>query len=360
VPLLVRSPYVPEAVAVRVLAALALLVAVARPGLGQPATAASDPHRSIKVTYADGRTAIHQIRRSGEVWTPMFPRIAGAATSRDGLALTALAIAHQVEGEAVVATVSLLYGLPHQGRVKVATVPVTSQPVMVDELRAFGVRPISLAMASTPDAVVFAPATASASDALELTVTPLAAHTSAYRFVVVNHSSRGLTALRYEAYRGPALAISGMRRGRRNVPLLGPGGADTFELAVGSGGYGGQTPGPPVPLDRVVITSVLWEDNRVEGDQKTGAEELEYYAQRAHGLRLVLPVLRQAGGMPAQELRSRLSALRFPVERGALQIRDGLLADLTRAAGPLPLDRWLATTIPAYEQWLARLSGHPR
>ena len=207
-PLLVRSRYVPEALAVRMLATLALLVAVARPGLGQPATTAvSSP--SLLITFADGRVTTHPIRRSGEMWTPLFPRLAGPVPARDGRPLSALGVSYQSEGDVVVATVSLIYGLPHRTRVKVATVTVTAAPAVVNELRAYGVQPVTLSLAAIVEGALRTPEISSVSKALRVTVTPLPPGASRYRFAIANDSSRTLEAFRFEAYRGTAIALSG-------------------------------------------------------------------------------------------------------------------------------------------------------
>jgi hypothetical protein len=353
-----RSLHGPDAWALRVLFALALLLRAARPCSGQPASAPA-PTRSLTVSYADGRVTTHPIERAGEWWTPLFPRVAGPVPSRGGQALSALAVSYQTEGEVLVATVSLLYGSPHRVRVKVATLTVSAAPAAVNELRAYGVEPVTLSLAAIAEGTLGTPAVSNVSKALTVTVSPLPPGGSRYRFTIANSSSRTLTAFRFLAYRGSAVAISGMRRGERGEPLVGPGGSATFVLTVGSGSAAGRTPGPPGPLGRIAITFVLWDDG-FEGDRDTAEREQRYRAQLKHGLERALPVLRQSTGGLAQELRSRLSDMSADDDPGTRQIANILLTDLSKAVGPLPLDRWLATTIPAYEQWLARLSGRPR
>ena len=145
------------------------------------------------------------------------------------------------------------------------------------------------------------------------------------------------------------------RRGGRGEALVAPGGVTTFVLTVGSGSVRQTTPGPPAPITRVAIIAVLWKDG-FEGDRTTADREQEYRRELRGGLQRALPVLRQAAGQPAKELRSRLAELSSDEDRGTRQIADVLLRELTKEVGPLPLNRWLATTIPAYEQWLTRLS----
>jgi prepilin-type processing-associated H-X9-DG protein len=337
-----------------VLVALALLVCLARPGSGQPAPAVA-PTRSLNVAFADGRVTTQPIERTGEMWTPLFPRLPGPVPTRSGQPLSALAVSYQTEGEVIVATVSLIYGSPHRLRVKVATLTVSATPAAVNELRAHGVQPVVLSVAAIAEGSFEAPAVSNVSKALTVTVAPLPPGASRYRFTIANSSSRTLTAFRYLAYRrGSVLAISGMPRGPRGAPLAGPGGSATFVLTVGSGSVGGRTPGPPGPISRIDITAVIWGDG-FEGDRETAEREERYRQQVKHGLERALPVLRQSAG-GVQDLRSRLSDLSADDDPGTRQIANILLADLARAVGPLTLDRWLAKTIPVYEQWLARLS----
>ena len=78
----------------------------------------------------------------------------------------------------------------------------------------------------------------------------------------------------FEAYRTDRIALSGARRGKRNQPLLPPGGEDRFELAVGSqsANRGGAAPAADA-IDRLSLTSVLWDDNLVEGGPERAAQE---------------------------------------------------------------------------------------
>ena len=90
------------------------------------------------------------------MWTPRFPRIAGADTSRNGLSLYALDVAHVVEGPDVVFTVSLFYGNGMQQRVRVADVRATpEQPVRVEQLRAYGVEPVTLSLMVVPPTLAY-------------------------------------------------------------------------------------------------------------------------------------------------------------------------------------------------------------
>src|SRR5262245_55228348 len=99
-------------------------------------TAPTATSRGISIRYADGNVSTRPLRRTGAMWTPYFPRISGADTARAGVPLKSLDVRHIVEGDGVVATVSLVYGsYAGNNRVTVATVRVAAdRPVEVKEL----------------------------------------------------------------------------------------------------------------------------------------------------------------------------------------------------------------------------------
>jgi hypothetical protein len=115
--------------------------------------------RALLIHYADGRTIPEQFRPDADTWTPLFPRVPGANTTKDGLPLNAMGVGFVIEGDEIVVTVSLLYGKLHQKRVTVATRRMgTSDTARIDELEAFGVQPIELSIADIPVASTYAPA----------------------------------------------------------------------------------------------------------------------------------------------------------------------------------------------------------
>jgi hypothetical protein len=47
---------------------------------------APDTVRVFSIEYADGRTVRYPVlEKNGNMWTPLFPRVAGADTTSDGL-----------------------------------------------------------------------------------------------------------------------------------------------------------------------------------------------------------------------------------------------------------------------------------
>src|SRR4051794_37339161 len=118
------------------------LIAAALILSGTPARPQPETARGLAVQYADGRRTVTPISAAGRVsWTPLFPRIAGAVTDRDGLRLFAMQYEEALEPGGVAVTVALLYGSPHERRIPVDTVHVSpDRPVRVDALEAFGIK----------------------------------------------------------------------------------------------------------------------------------------------------------------------------------------------------------------------------
>jgi len=356
VPLLVRSSRALGTRALRGLPALTLLIGLAAPAFTQaPQTPASNV--VITITFANGRVVTQQVGRRGETWVPTVPPLTGPLPSKAGQTLSGLGVTYQAEGQVVVATVFLTYGSPIASRVTVATLPVTAVPAVVNELRTYGVLPVTLSLAPLVGGSMRTPDVNSVSKALTVTVTPLPPGGSRYRVSIANTSSRTADAIRLDGYRGGAVVISSLQRGPHAEPAVGPGASATYILP--GGGSAGGASGPLEPLERIAVTTVVWQDG-FEGDSGMADDIRKFRVEERRALERVLPVLKQSAGQSVEELRSRLSALPTANDAGMGRIMRVLLADLTRAAGPLPLDSWLTSTIPIYEQWLARLSRPAR
>src|SRR5262249_30652193 len=128
------------------------------PVIAQSPAPSIAPTRALSIRYPDGKGITPALRQSGWVWTPAVERIAGAGTGRDGLEVADLDVAFQEEGPDVLATVSLRYRNANGPKIKVAAVRVTPDtPVRVDELKAYGVEPVTLSIVPIERAKAYAP-----------------------------------------------------------------------------------------------------------------------------------------------------------------------------------------------------------
>jgi len=296
------------------------------------------------------------------MWTDTFPRVAGADTSRNGVPLTTLDVKHVIDGSNVLVTVTLYYGGPGQHGVTVKTVRLSQDaPVRVDELRSYGVEPITLSLVTLPPSTAYAPDVISVSGQLTARAEAVGANVSAYRVVVTNRSSQPLMWLQFKAYRANHLAILGRPKGKRNLPLIQPNAEYTFDITNSTAGLeaadGSET---WQPLDRIELTSMLWQDGVVEGDAATAADQKRIDLRRAAQLESLLSLLRAAPGQPLTSLRAGI-AQGMTADLEMRRARDSILGELDRfvqsqASSTTPEFRaWLGRTIPEYEQWLARI-----
>jgi hypothetical protein len=354
---------VPRLTAASIAASLAIgSVLLPSIALAQSPIPTTDTSLGLSIQYVDGRITTRPLRSSGGMWTPKFPRIDGADTPREGVPLTTLDVRHVVDGRDVVVTVSLSYGGPRKNEVKVATVRVApDRPVQVNELRAFGVEPITLSIVPIPATVEYAPEVLSVSGQVEARAETVGPNASAYRVVVRNRSSLALMWFHFKAYRDDRTAISGRPRGKRNVPLIPPNGEHTFEVTSSSSGeLSGDSPGAWQPLDRIEITSLLWQDGLVEGDPEPALQQGWFDTSKAMHIRALMTLLRDARERSIASLRSEIArAMTFDIE--TQQLRDSLLADLDalertqRSGDGQDFETWLTRTIAECRQWVARI-----
>jgi hypothetical protein len=330
-----------------------------QPGPQPPKT---DTTRGLSIQYADGRISTGPVRRSGGMWTPVFPTIAGADTSRQGIPLTTLDVKHAIDGSDVVVTVTLFYGGPGRHGVTVATVRLSGeQPVEVNELRAYGVEPIVLSLVPIAASVAYVPGTISASPQLEVRAEAIGANVSAYRVIVTNRSALPLMWLQFKAYRGNQLSILGRPRGKRNLPLVLPGAEYSFEVTTSTGGLDSADGSERwQALDRIEVTAVMWQDGVAEGDPASAVEQHRIDQIRATQLRELVAQLRGAPGQSIGNLREHI-AQAMSADLETRRARDSLLQDLDAfiAAGTPPdapeFLAWLTRTLTEYQQWLARI-----
>jgi hypothetical protein len=356
------SSLVPARTAAALVTSLAVLLGLSSSTRAQSQPPRTDTSRGLSIQYADGRISTGPVRRSGGMWTPVFPTIAGADTSRDGVALTTLDVKHAIDGRDVVVTVSLFYGGPGQHGVKVATVRLSGEePVQVNELRAYGVEPIVVSLVPIAATAAYAPDAISASAQVSVRAEAVGGNVSAYRVMVTNRSTQPLMWLQFKAYRGDRLSILGRPRGKRNLPLVLPGAEYSFEVTTSTGGLESADGSERwQALDRIEVTSLMWQDGLVEGDPASAAEQRRFDMNRAAQLEALLTALRGARERSIGTLREQV-ARGMSLDLETRRARDAILEDLDTFAATKKLadgsdfTSWLPRTIAEYEQWHARI-----
>jgi hypothetical protein len=378
----------------RVASAL-VLIAVARAPVAR-AQATPDPNtvRVFSIEYADGRTVRYPVRdKSWGSWTPLFPRVPGAQTDRDGLALSALDIGCVVEGRDLAVTIALRYGTPHQKQVPVATLKLTDdRPVRVEELTAFGVQPITLAIVSLARPQLPIPAVLLPSSLLEARVDANSPGALRYQISITNHAQQGVMALAFEAYQGNTKSWSGKPHALDHTPLIAPG--DTYTLVL-TPSVNGRATNPAdlwKGMDRIAFTSVTWSDGIVEGSERPAADTRVVDAATARELDRALKLMRDAqatGASDLAQLRTAISSLSIDdddavrvaasdstgvnpasarsLTRIGMQLaKDALMKDFDEfLRGPRSSDssaqrEWLSSAVSKFDGWRTRIVTSPR
>jgi hypothetical protein len=343
-------------------------------GVSAPALAAGraqareEEPRALAVTFSDGQVHRRLIHGPGGSWTPKFPRRPNPP-DQQGLKLAALQFDHAPKGDSVSVSVSLRYGSPTQKIVPVATVTVGTVPVVVNELEAFGVDPITLTV--VPVAVVppVLPAVSSASSKLNASIEPLSQVVPQFAVVLRNEADRAVMAVSVRFYADGKEMGKGRFKTNLDTPLIAPGA--TYRRTIVVSNSDAAPPGGewvPRSFDRLEIAGVLWDDGLVEGDPALGPSEAALSAGRARQLDVAIETLKRA---LAAEPPLDAATLRASIERmhvaggspgtemqGMLQVKDTLLKELAAldsAAGSQALQTWIAEAITRCSAWRRRI-----
>jgi hypothetical protein len=200
-----------------------------------------------------------------------------------------------------------------------------------------------------------------ASPALGVRLEPPGQNGPVYRLSLSNRSTHAVLAIQYEVFRGGARVFSGRRKMDRNEALVPPTRGHVFEI------------GPWTTVDRVSVTSVLWDDRRVEGDPDLLADERMTDIGKAAQIRSVLHLIREAAGREADPAAVRAGVIALPTtadllraaatQTGMQQVKDAVLKDLdtfeqsSSQRGATSFVTWLADATASYEEWLARIAA---
>jgi hypothetical protein len=232
---------------------------------------AADVVRTVAIKLADGRvmrcSTDAQPRGSG--WTPIVPRLPGVPTSRDGLELSALDHACGRQAGDLTVTISLWYGSPHQRLIPVATiVPRDGVTLRVEELRAFGVQPVEISIETRPAPLLHVPLVGSASSGVQVTAEIEGPPSPGYVFSLLNRKTQAVMEIKFDTYRGGAVATSGGAHHLDGRPLMQPGETYIVRQPAGIDSRTGQW----LQTDRFQIMSVKWADGSEELSSSPGIE----------------------------------------------------------------------------------------
>ena len=311
----------------------------------------------LTVAYADGRTTVTPLRPVFDFWTPYFAR-----TPETDPNVRAVDISGTRDGDDAVVTVSvMLGGTSLSDRVAVATVHVSvGSPVEVTALGRYGVPPVRIALVPLERPSILAvPQVITPSGQLEIDVHQIADHL-AYHVSVINHGRTPIRALQYRTMRQGEQEGSGRKRDTRDLPLVVPGGTYQFDVPVSAQTADQAALGVWRDWDQFEVTSVLWDDGLVEGDEELKISEWRLYAEKRRLMPGVLKWFREAQSLSITDARRRLDEL-LRADRGN-QLRTAMTEDLvafTRAHAADDTEAfhlWAAQELGPYTEWLSRLN----
>lgn len=321
----------------------------------------SPPAEALRVQYADGKSMVQSIKARGSFYTVNFPRVPDANTDRNGVRLAAMHLRYMRDAQGLRVQFGLSYGSATTNIETVAETRLSGPtPVTVQELRAFGVEPVTLSIVPIREMNVAPPETVSPSSQIELYAEPLGQSGVSYRVTVRNRSNVGLRWFEYVAQRGSRPVVSGSKRGPLGGVLVDPAGEYAFDLTVAPGSKEADGQYVADPIQRIEIVSMLWEDGVVEGDRGRAARHAQTVRGHMAQLQGLLKVLGTAPTPPIPSLRTTISRyLGSDFEMQGLEARFLEQLDAIERTGKTPagldLAAWLKATIAECEGWLNRI-----
>jgi hypothetical protein len=301
------------------------LVASSWPGAlaGQPVEA---PAVVLVKTFADGRTthAVVTARKAGS-WTPMFPRLKGWTPPPGQLAVSALGFSHVLTTQGISLQVSVMRGSPHQQEDRVGSFHVRlHQTVTVEALRDYGLEPVTFSLIPLDRTTLIPPGVVNQTAGLAVeSFEPITDPDPRYRVVIRNLTTKAAVMFFVNTFAADRLATSGRQGHQDGSPLIKPGGSFEFFLRGSSHSTPTAHGWAPQSLDRLELSTVLWDDGSFEGETEHVATSLLSYVGRRAQLRRVVDIMKNVAASN-QDLAATISRLRKQFEALPLQIDDSM------------------------------------
>jgi hypothetical protein len=346
-----------------------------------PVTADAEMPTTVALveTWPNGQTNYELTSpRRASMWTPRFPRVDGFTVPDGGTPVFAVQFVRVLVGRDIKVDVSVLLGSAQQPGVLVASVVVSpGATVVVDELRRFGVQPVTLSMADVAPMTPYLPTVVSVAPEIEIAdVEVLNSPYPGYRITLRNLGSKGVSNMHLQSYYGEEKALSALKRADDGRPMMQPGATYTFAMNLTSGRANEfMTPGTwsPRPIDLIEFDSVRWDDGTYTGKPPFPHADALIEGQSGQRLQLrrIVEVLRRSLAGPDSGpalLASARAGIGALVEAEPDQLDTAKLAmQRTKAVVQADIARfergqsnaartWLTSQLGRYEAWLRRLS----
>ncbi len=260
-----------------------LVLSANRSAYARPQQPALDPQGSVAVTvtYVDGRRVPMIIgpMSVGCSSTETFVRVQGWTPPSNQLPVRAIRFACTRIPDGVRVAVSVFRGAEREKDEPVTIVTVMSgQPVVVDELRAVGVEPVTLTVAAltVPDAPL--PTVITGSPDIEVvSLSMVEQPVPRYLLRLANHSAKAVRSLEVRLTREGRPLTATKAADDEGQVLMAPGGSVGLQLQMPAGRAGSSGAVAMAPADRIVITALLWADGSFAGDASWARYEAAFY-----------------------------------------------------------------------------------
>jgi hypothetical protein len=311
---------------------LATVVLALTPQAPAPDTGPLEP-LVLAVTF-DDRVSRQPVGPWGATaWTPMFPRVAGWRPPAGQPAVAAVRYGVERTPSGFRYEVSVLLGPEHQREEQVAAGTLrVDEPVTIDGLLTYGVRPIALALRPLAPAAVHQPAVVNRSAGLNVSNVEIVTEPAPrYRVTIENLTDRDALLVGVESRRDGKRANSGIQGHEEGEPIVKARGTHSFDwpFATGPQPRDGGEAWAPLPVDEIILTGVAWADGSSEGDAALASGLRVRDLARRLQLDRLLPVLRTAAASTAP-IPDTLARLTGGIE--ALVIDADPVAEAARAA----------------------------
>jgi hypothetical protein len=355
---------------------------------------------TLEVTYYQGRPPSYQ-RVTGSSSYALIRRVPSWTPPAGSFPARGVGIASRLEGDAVRIEVSVLLGVRFVEEVKPVSTNLIheNEKISISELTRFGVEPFEVKVVRVTNSLAINPAVTSQAGSIAVVgIVPRNSPPTIYKVSVQNLSRQNVMALGVEALvNGQKRGIS-MPQGKEGRPLIAPGAV--YELGARGAtdalltpeGYQPYTH----PIQGIVITAAMFEDNSYEGDAKTAALFRAFMTGRKIQVARLLPLM-QATADPtesdisaaANTLMTQVSSLSIDVETSWVDrllvdfptlsadererlkkgieatlhsVKNDLLRELQAFVKPRSqsldaqaFQTWLKVNKEKYENWLSRL-----
>jgi hypothetical protein len=290
---------------------------------------------ALEVIYYQGKPPTYQ-RLTGSTAYTLFRRVRSWTPPAGSFPARAVGIRPRLEGDAVRIEVFVILGVRSEDRLEPVSTHLIqeNEKISISELTRFGVEPFEVKVVRVTNSLTVHPLITSQARSIAVVgIDPKKSTLPSYKVSVQNLSSQNVMALGVEVLvNGQKRGIS-MPQGKEGRPLIAPGAV--YELSASGATDALITPEgfQPYshPIQGIVITAAMFEDNSFEGDAKTAARFRAFMTGRKIQVARLLPLMQAAAdptesdvSAAANRLQAQVSSLSIEAETSLV---DRLLVD---------------------------------